>query len=58
VTRCCLCRVNPAETYRDVLEPTDLPGGWRCLDRHACSDRIRSLIDAHKAFADICDDVS
>jgi hypothetical protein len=56
MTRCCLCRNAVIEP--GSLERTDLPGGWRCSDRHACSDRIRSLIDAHKAFADICDDVS
>ena len=57
---CCLCR-EPEYTSRGTtstpLEPSTLPGtGWRCIDRYACSQRVRSIIDTHKAFAQACED--
>ena len=56
---CCLCREPEfkGERTNTPLEVTTLPGtGWRCVDRYACSQRVRGIIDAHKTFAQVCSD--
>lgn len=51
--RCCLCRERYVDTG-DVVERTDLPGtGWRCTDREACADRVKAIVSAHRAWAEI-----
>lgn len=50
MTRCCLCR-NIAWAS---LERTDLPGsGYRCSDRDACRERVKSIVSAHVGLAEV-----
>jgi hypothetical protein len=54
MTRCCLCR-QPESGYRCLtLEPTTLPGGYRCVDRDACRERVQSIVNAHKGLGEVC----
>lgn len=47
--RCCLCRAGTD------LEPTDLPGGWRCGDRWWCHERVQAVVAAHVGLAEVCE---
>lgn len=47
--RCCLCH-----NTRFDLEPSELPGsGFQCIDREACKQRVKDIVSAHKAFAEL-----
>lgn len=57
--RCCVCR------HTDDLEPvgdgSPLQGigtELRCSDRDACRQRVRDVVRAHQALAEMCDDKS
>lgn len=51
--RCCLCRHHAGQPGY-YLERTDLPGsGWRCVDREACTQRVKSIVSAHRAWSQV-----
>lgn len=46
---CCLCRSTA------LLEPTTLPGsGVRCVNHHACAERVQAIVAAHVGLAEAC----
>lgn len=56
--RCCICRApDEGGTCRpkQPLEPTALPGGYRCTDHTACQERVRGIVAAHVGLGEMCE---
>lgn len=53
--RCCLCGDRERRGKEVTLEPTTLPGGWRCTDRDACTERVRGIVAAHVGLGEVCE---
>jgi len=52
--RCCLCRYRGERG--DFEAAGYLPGnGWRCIDRTACAERVRSIVAANVALGEVCE---
>jgi hypothetical protein len=50
IRQCCVCRVNGSAV---AMEPTDLPGDWRCRDMVGCRRRVRGKIQSAQLAAEM-----